>query len=134
MIAIMQAADAGYTHEVDGSGRPSFDNMASRRLLPQGILDAIFVVIPDVLSNEPTEMKVAQHNYMVEQFRATASHPAVRNAVLPWAAISRPNQLAAEVIQHRRDLSAEPTVTRSRTKVLGCTDLRKASRSCCMIY
>jgi hypothetical protein len=44
MIAMMQAADPGYTHDFGGSGRPSFDNTASRRLLPQGIMDAIFVV------------------------------------------------------------------------------------------
>ena len=65
MIAMMQAADPGYTHDFGGSGRPSFDNTASRRLLPQGIMDAIFVVILGVLSNEPTEMGLAEDDYMV---------------------------------------------------------------------
>ena len=59
---MMQAADARDTHDLGGPGRPWFDHTARRRLLLQGIMNTIFVVILDVLSNEPTQVRFAQHD------------------------------------------------------------------------
>src|SRR5215831_32150 len=103
MIAMMQAADARCTHDLGGPTRPSLGNTESWRILLQGIMNAIVVVIPEVISNQPTQMGFVQDDHVVQQFPATTSHPALRQAVLPGTAISRSDQLAAEVFQHRGD-------------------------------
>ena len=59
------------------------------------------------------------NHHVVQEFPATAPHPALRHAVLPGAAISRSNQLTAEVGQHPRDLSAELAVP-VEDQILGC--------------
>jgi len=41
---VMQAADAGHSHDLGGPPRPWFDHPESRRLLLQGIMNAIVVV------------------------------------------------------------------------------------------
>ena len=57
MIAMMQAADAGHSHDLGGPAGPAFDDPESRRLLLQGIVKAFVVVIRDVISNQPAEME-----------------------------------------------------------------------------
>ena len=81
MITMMQAADAGYTHDLGSPTRPWFDNPESRRLLLQGIMNAILVVILEVVSNQPTPMGLIQDDHVVQEFPATAPHPALRHAV-----------------------------------------------------
>jgi len=44
MITVMQAADAGHSHHLGAPPRPWFDHPESRRLLLQGIMNAIVVV------------------------------------------------------------------------------------------
>jgi hypothetical protein len=44
MISVMQAADAGYSHDLGSPPRPWFDHPESRRLLLQGTMNAIVVV------------------------------------------------------------------------------------------
>jgi len=51
MITMMQSADAGCTHDLRSPPRASFDHPEARRLLLQGIMNAIVVVIPKVISN-----------------------------------------------------------------------------------
>src|SRR6516164_11464084 len=99
LIAMMQAADAGYSHALGGPAGPAFDHPGVRRLLLQGIVNAIVVVILEVISNQPTEMGFVQDDHVVQHFPATAPHPALRHAVLPGTAISRSDQLTAEAFQ-----------------------------------
>src|SRR6516162_5557856 len=49
MITVMQAADAGHSHDLGGPPRPAFDHPESRRLLLQGIMNAIVVIILEVI-------------------------------------------------------------------------------------
>ena len=65
MITVMQAADAGHSHDLGGPPRPWFHQPESRRLLLQGIMNAIVVVILEVISKQPTEMGLAQHDHVV---------------------------------------------------------------------
>ena len=81
MITVMQAADAGHSHDLGAPPRPWFDHPESRRLLLQGIMNAIVVAILEVISNQPTEMGFAQHDHVVQEFPATPPHPALRHAV-----------------------------------------------------
>jgi hypothetical protein len=110
MITVMQAADAGHSHDLGGPPRPWFDQPESRGLLLQGIMNAIVVVILEVISKQRTEMGFAQHDHVVQKFPPTTSHPTLRHAVLLWTAIRRSDQLTAKVFQHRRHLSLELAV------------------------
>ena len=85
------------------------------------MFDCRFVIL-EVISKQSTEMGFVQDDHVVQQFPATASHPALRHAVLPGTAMSRSDQLAAEVFQRRRDLSAELAVA-VQDQILGCTIL-----------
>ena len=78
MIAMMQPADAGCTHDLGGPTRPALDNTESRRLLLQGIMNAIVVVILEVISNQPTQMGFVQDDHVIQQLPATA--PTQRSA------------------------------------------------------
>jgi hypothetical protein len=89
MITMMQSADAGSTHDLSGPPRPWFHNPEARRPLLQGIMNAVVVVILEVISKQPTQMGFVQDDHVVQQFPATAPHPAFRHPVLPRTAISR---------------------------------------------
>src|SRR5262252_9468737 len=57
MITVMQAADAGHSHDLGGPPRPWFGQPESRRLLLEGIMNPIVMVqlnntTPIVLSAE----------------------------------------------------------------------------------
>ena len=64
-----------------GPAGPAFDHSESRRLLLQGIMNAIVVVISEVISNQPTQMGFVQDDHVVQEFPATAPHPALGHAV-----------------------------------------------------
>jgi len=53
---MMRAAYLRYTYDLGGRVRPSFDHTGRGCLLPQGIVNAIVVVILEVISNEPTQV------------------------------------------------------------------------------
>jgi hypothetical protein len=78
MITMMQSADAGCTHDLGGPPRPSFDHPEARRLLLQSIMNAIGVVILEVISNQPTQMGFVQDDHVIQQLPATA--PTQRSA------------------------------------------------------
>ena len=124
MIAMMQAADAGHSHDLGGPAGPAFDHPGVRRLLLQGIVNAIVVVILEVISNQPKQMGFVQDHHVVQEFPATAPHPGLRHTVLPGTAISCSDQLTAEGFQHRRHFSAEPDVA-VEDQILGCTIFRE---------
>src|SRR5215472_1598043 len=122
MIAMMQAADAGHSHDLGGPAGPAFDSTERGRLLLQGIVNAIVVVIVEVISNPPPPMGFVQDDHVVQEVPATAPHPALRHALLPGTAISGSDQLTAKVWQHPRDLSAELAVA-VQDQILGGTIL-----------
>ena len=57
------------------SPRPSFNRPKSRRLLLQGIMPAIVVVLLKESWHQPTQMGLVPHDHVVQQFPATAPHP-----------------------------------------------------------
>src|SRR5713101_8069352 len=54
-----------------------------RRVLRQGIVNAILMVVGHVFSDKPTEMAFVQRDDLVEQLAPAAAHPALRDTVLP---------------------------------------------------
>src|SRR5580700_9714190 len=108
----------------NGAACPPLWPRARGRLLVEGTMHAILVIVPDVISNQPPQMEYAQHDHVVQQLSATASYPTLRHAVLPGTAIGGSNQLAAQAFQHGRDFSAELAVT-IQDEIPRCTILRK---------
>jgi hypothetical protein len=54
-----------------------------RRVLIEGIVTWVVVIVADVLANEPPEMPFVQRDDMIENLASAASHPAFRNPILP---------------------------------------------------
>ena len=46
---------------------------------------AVFVVVADVFGEQPFQMTFIDRDDMVQQVPTATSHPALRDAVLPWA-------------------------------------------------
>ena len=46
-------------------------------------MGAILVVVADVRSKQPLQMRFIDGNHMIEQFAATAADPALGNTILP---------------------------------------------------
>ena len=69
MITMMQAADAGHSHDLGGPAGPAFDHPGGRRLLLQGIVKAIVVVILEVISKQPPQMGFVQDDHVVQHGR-----------------------------------------------------------------
>src|SRR5947209_17405092 len=63
--------------------RLRLDRSTVWRVLPQGIVNAILMVVGHVCSNQPVEMAFVQRDDVVEQLAPAAAHPALREAVLP---------------------------------------------------
>jgi hypothetical protein len=120
---MMEATDARHAQNACRIGLPPFENTAITLIFVQGVMDAIFVVIVEVLSNKPPQMGFA-HDHWVQQLSARAANPALRHAVLPGTAIGRSNQLASEAFQHPRSVSAEFAIT-IKDQVLRSTILRE---------
>ena len=83
MIATMQTAHARFTLDFGAPRRPGFDGTARGRLLSQGIMNAIFVMVGNVFGQQPFEVTFIEGNDVVQEVAAATAHPALRNTVLP---------------------------------------------------
>ena len=54
-----------------------------RRILFQGIVRAVLMVIAHVIMDEPAKVFLVQRNDIVEELAATTSYPSLRDAILP---------------------------------------------------
>src|SRR5215510_11700946 len=54
-----------------------------RRVLSQGIVNTVLMVIGYVITQYPAEMFFVEWDHMIEDFTATRSHPSLGNSVLP---------------------------------------------------
>ena len=46
-------------------------------------MNPVVVIVVDVIANKPPQMLFVQRNDMIENLAAAASHPALRNPILP---------------------------------------------------
>jgi len=86
-ISMMESAQAGVGDDDRIRRRLRLHRAAARRVLLQGIVDAILVVIAYVITNEPAQVLFVQRDHVVKDLAATTAHPAFRYPVLP----RRPN-------------------------------------------
>jgi hypothetical protein len=54
-----------------------------RRILFEGIVNPVIVIVVDIIANKPAEMLFVECDDMIENLAAAASHPAFRNPILP---------------------------------------------------
>ena len=66
-----------------------------RRVLPQGIVNPVVVVVVHVLTNQTAEMLFLERDDMVQDFPAAASNPALGDSILPRRPNARPLRLQA---------------------------------------
>ena len=48
-------------------------------------MSPVLVVVAHVIGHKPLEMRFIQNDHMVQQVSAATSHPALSDAILPWA-------------------------------------------------
>ena len=73
---MMESAQAGLRNHDRIRRRLPLDRTAIRRVLIESIVDAILVVITDVVTYQPAEMLFVQRDDVVEDLAATTTHPA----------------------------------------------------------
>src|SRR5262249_49233563 len=66
----------------------------------QGIVDAVLVIVTDVIANQTAQVIFIQDDHMVQQFPAAAPDPALRDSILPGTSKAGSDQLAAQAFKH----------------------------------
>ena len=82
-IAMMKATEPGTGDHRRRRRRLAFHWPPIRRILIQGIVNPVVVIVADVIANEPPEMLFVECDDVIENLAAAASHPAFRNPILP---------------------------------------------------
>jgi hypothetical protein len=81
---MVEAANAGKTGDPGAGRRPGFGGPACRRVSDRG-MDAFGVVVLDILSQEASQVVLAEDDDVIEKLVAHAAHESLRCSVLPWA-------------------------------------------------
>ena len=104
---MMQTAEPGHRHNLTACYglRPCF--AAGRRSLRQREVRSVFVVVKDILVNQPLQMSFVQHYYMVEQISSTTADPTFGDTVLPGTSEAGPLGFDAKALDRTRDFLVE---------------------------
>jgi hypothetical protein len=84
-IAMMKATEPGTGDHRRRRRRLAFHWPPIRRILIQGIVNPVVVIVADVIANQPPEMLFVECDDMIENLAAAASDPAFRESILPGA-------------------------------------------------
>src|SRR5882672_10680562 len=96
---MMKTAQTRLRDHCRGWRRSVFHGPPIWRVLIEGIVNAVFVVVLHIIANQPAQMAFVQRDDMVEDLSSTASDPPFRNPVLPWRLNTRPLRLQACSLQ-----------------------------------
>jgi len=66
-----------------------FNSPACWRILREGKMRSIFVIIANVFHHQPLQMALVKNDHLIEQVASAASHSTLGHTVLPRAAIGR---------------------------------------------
>jgi hypothetical protein len=77
-ISMMKAAKPGTGHHRRGRRRLAVHLSSIRRVLIEGIVNPVVVIVVHVIANEPPQMLFVQRDDVVENLAATATDPAFR--------------------------------------------------------
>src|SRR5580700_11117132 len=104
---MMQAADPRQRENLRSCGRTRLYGPPVRRLLAQCFVSTVVVTAGQVFVCEPLQMLLIERDYVIRHFPATASHPALSDAVLPWTPDAGANWSNAARLQKLDDVAAQ---------------------------
>jgi hypothetical protein len=87
--------------------RNSDDLASCRSLLLQREVCPVIVIVKQVVSHQPLEMPLVEHDHMIEQVSPAIAHEAFCNSVLPRAAEAGPLGLDPEALDGADHFSVE---------------------------
>ena len=106
-VAVVQTTQAGTGSHGRAHCRPFLDRAPARRVLFQGIVNAVLVVVVHVIANQPPEMLFVQRDDMIENLAAGTSGPSFSDSILPWRLDTRPLGLQTGGFQERDDIGVK---------------------------
>lgn len=78
-----------------------------KSVFPKSEMSSVFVVVAHVFFQQPPQVPLVENDHVVEQVPPYAANPALRNSVLPGAAESGSNRLAAHRLYAGNDVGSE---------------------------
>jgi hypothetical protein len=87
-IPMVKSSDARKAADPGAIRGPGIDGSPGRRITKRG-MDALRVVVLDVLPKQASQMVLVEHDHMIEQLPPNAADEALRRPVLPGAAECR---------------------------------------------
>jgi len=106
-IPMMQAAQPQTGNHLRGRPRLAFDRSPMGRVLFQGIVNPIVVVVVHVIANQPSQVSFVQCDDVVQDLTAAASDPSLRSPVLPGRPYTRALRLQTGCLQERDHIGIE---------------------------
>jgi hypothetical protein len=98
-IPVVQSAEAWHRHNFGSRHTSWVYHPSLGRILVHGVVDTVLVIVADVIANQPAQVTFIQDDHMIQQFPAAASHPALRDSILPGTPKAGSDQLAAQVFE-----------------------------------
>ena len=92
IVTVVQPSKAWVRYDPTGSRGGS---SASRCLLRKAKVRPVFVIMADVIRQQPFEVVFIERDDMIQQVAAAASHPALGDPILPGAFEGSPNRTDA---------------------------------------
>ena len=108
-IPMMKSAHAREANDAGAIGGPRVSRSPGWRIAERGV-DALGVVVLDVLPKQAPQMVFAEHHHVIEKLPPNASDEAFSRAVLPRASERRAPGTDAECLDRGGDLSGEDGV------------------------
>jgi len=106
-IAMVQTAEA-WQRSQSGVGNWSWlDRTSAGGVFVQGVVNAVLVVIADVLADDPTKVFFVHRDDVVEDLAAAAPNPSFGRSVLPWGVNARSFGFQSGGRQEANDVAVE---------------------------
>ena len=81
MVTMVQSTESLVRKDLTRSYRT---NPAARCPLRKSEMGAVLMMVTNILGEQSLQMAFIQRNNVVQQISPTASHPTLRDAILPW--------------------------------------------------
>ena len=106
---MMQSTESGQRDDLISAWRRQRRrrNSTSGRVLPQSKMSPVFVVIADIVSQQPSQVSLVQNDHVVKQVPTHTPDPALGDAVLPGTSKSGSDRLDVAFSDRRDDISRE---------------------------
>src|SRR5690242_10382995 len=90
-VPMVEPAEAWQRSHAGAADFPSLDRTPAGRVFAQRVVDAVLLVIADVLADDTAQVFFIDRNDIVEDLAATASNPPFGGSVLPRGVNARPS-------------------------------------------